>query len=392
MAVHSWQRRPTRYFGEVWVPIVPIALQGVDGQFQPLALQIDSGAVISLLRRSTADLLGIDWETGREIELSSVGGAPTRAHLHSIMTEFPGVTRRPVQFAIAESESVPNLLGRVDVFESIQIQFDPTSKDTTLLPPWLDATGRRMWDLLLETEDHILHRWSDTGLYPPANVVAKWFIERAAQILADVTGLLKLHRRYGAPLYVRAMWELALQYEYLMRDPLRRAQQYADYAKVTAHESYRKTMNLPPSPLVDIIAGSPRRSEGETRLEQDYQAVVSQFRSQDRKGKMRLWSNWYDMSVVDFAKHIDGLNSDAGVRNEIGWETEYRFIYAACSEWAHADPFSTRSSDLFAGGHPRVLLMTCLSYYARILRRVSQQIVLTNEQHELLKSLANKNP
>lgn len=74
MPVHKWRRRPSRHFGDVWVPFAQIEIQRADGMFQALALQIDSGAVVSLLRRSMADLLGLDFESGRRIEVSSVGG------------------------------------------------------------------------------------------------------------------------------------------------------------------------------------------------------------------------------------------------------------------------------------------------------------------------------
>lgn len=75
MAVHNWRRLPTKHFGEVWVPFALIELQRADERFQALALQIDSGAVVSLLRRSAADLLGLELEAGRRIEMTSVGGS-----------------------------------------------------------------------------------------------------------------------------------------------------------------------------------------------------------------------------------------------------------------------------------------------------------------------------
>ncbi len=57
MAVHNWRRRETKHFGDVWVPFAQVGIRRADGKFQSLAVQIDSGAVVSLLRRSAADLL-----------------------------------------------------------------------------------------------------------------------------------------------------------------------------------------------------------------------------------------------------------------------------------------------------------------------------------------------
>lgn len=73
MSFHKWRRLPTKHFGEVWVPLAHIQLQANDGKLHALALQIDSGAVVSLLSRSVADLLKLDLESGDRVELSSVG-------------------------------------------------------------------------------------------------------------------------------------------------------------------------------------------------------------------------------------------------------------------------------------------------------------------------------
>ncbi len=84
MGVHKWRKRPSRYFGDVWVPFAHIELGRTDGKFQAFALQIDSGAVVSLLRKSVADLLGVELESGRHIEVTSVGGGKTVVYVHEL--------------------------------------------------------------------------------------------------------------------------------------------------------------------------------------------------------------------------------------------------------------------------------------------------------------------
>jgi hypothetical protein len=86
MALHKWRRRPTKYFGDVWVPFAQIDLRSMDGRFQSLALQIDSGAVASLLRRSVAELLGLELEAGRQVALGSIGGQSIKGFVHDIPT------------------------------------------------------------------------------------------------------------------------------------------------------------------------------------------------------------------------------------------------------------------------------------------------------------------
>ena len=50
MALYKWRRRQTRFFGETWVPVAQIELRSNSGAFQAIALQVDSGAVVSILR------------------------------------------------------------------------------------------------------------------------------------------------------------------------------------------------------------------------------------------------------------------------------------------------------------------------------------------------------
>jgi hypothetical protein len=110
MAVYSWRRRPTKHFGEVWVPFAQIGLQAGDGRFQAFAVQIDSGATVSLLRRSVADLLGITLEAGRRIDLTVIGDAHTIAYMHEMRMRLTGGKPSfPVPFALAAVEAAPDL-------------------------------------------------------------------------------------------------------------------------------------------------------------------------------------------------------------------------------------------------------------------------------------------
>lgn len=130
MGWHRWRRRPSKHFGEVWVPFVRIGLLSANGRWRSVTLQLDSGAIVSLLRRSVADLLGLRLEAGRRIDLSSIGGASTIVYVHTIQTRVDAKVIRNVRFAIAEREDVPNLLGRLDVFDYLRIVFDPVNHET----------------------------------------------------------------------------------------------------------------------------------------------------------------------------------------------------------------------------------------------------------------------
>jgi hypothetical protein len=184
MPVYKWLRRPTKHFGEVWVPFAHVELQGVDDQFQEFALQVDSGAVVSLLRRSVADVLGLSLQAGKEIDLTAVGGGRTTAYVHLIRTRMGSENPAVVPVAIADSEDVPNLLGRLGVFDELQVDFDSTLSETCITNQWLNADQRKIWDFVWSLEKYILDRWDSIHLPGSSKDVASQFVRRAAELVA----------------------------------------------------------------------------------------------------------------------------------------------------------------------------------------------------------------
>jgi len=134
MPIYPWQRRPTESFGEVWVSIAELQVQGRAGRWHTLAVQIDSGAVISLLRRSYADLFGVRLESGTRVALHSVAGGQATAFVHEFPVRFGNELTMTVPVAIADRETVPTLLGRLGVFEHLHIAFDGAKRHTSIEP------------------------------------------------------------------------------------------------------------------------------------------------------------------------------------------------------------------------------------------------------------------
>ena len=384
MPVYKWQERPTRHFGTVLVPFAKTEIQRCDGKFQPVALQIDSGAVISTLRRSSAALLGLTLESGRPVDLKSIGGVVTRAFVHDITTRFDPSLTLSVPFAIMTSETVPNLLGRLGVFDVLQLHFDATFQETQLLRPWLDRKDRRIWEFVVETEEYILRRWPEvtlsgqTGFDPElqknAKNVSRRFLERAAQVLASVRSLLKESTCYGGPALIRTLFELAWQFEYLMQDAGPRAKDYAEFYWVTRYRHATAVAENPVGFISKQIAESAMRAEGERRNRDEYQRVKPMFTVTTRQGKKRLAKKWHKMSTWELAESL-------------GRGGEYRLIYASTSAWAHGDPFGTEPRQPHVLEHPNIALHLALSCYERMLFLIADagRIVLSNEQYEVLK-------
>ncbi len=369
MAEYSWRRRATKHFGVVWVPYAEVGIQRSNGRFQAFALQVDSGAVVSLLRRSVADLLEIKLESGREVELATIGGGKTRAHVHELPSRFDGGMQLTVPYAIADTEDVPNLLGRCGVFDVLQVDFDASLEQTRVTGPWLDENDRRIWRFLLETDRYILDRkrWSSHPLAGRADEAAGILVRRGAQVMAAIAGLLKLHRGFECPPLIRSLLELSMQLEFLLKDPEERAQDYLDFEHVTRYKQVQALVKAPVGTIARTIAYSPDRLSGEPRLKRNYDRVRARF----ARGKSQTWPSWYCMTVRDLDKTVGRL-------------PEYNFWYKLCSGWAHGDPFQSREQQLVK---PPAVLIASICYYARMLLQIAEakQILLTNEQYEVLR-------
>ncbi len=135
MLTSKWRARTHRYLGTVHVPIIDLEIQDSRGPFVPFSLCIDSGAVVSLLPRTAADVLGLDPSVGKPIELGGVAHHGLRASLHELSVRLAGLPPTTVPFAIAQQDNVPGLLGRLGVFDRFQITFDPSHRLTRIAMP-----------------------------------------------------------------------------------------------------------------------------------------------------------------------------------------------------------------------------------------------------------------
>src|SRR5262245_35993668 len=135
MPAYDWVLWETKHFGPTWVPVAKIQLRASSGRFRSFEMCIDSGAVVSLLRRSVATYLGIDPAAGKRIDLTSVGGRVNYAHIHELAVRLSDGLEFTAPFAIAEAEDVPNLLGRKGLFERFAISFDPIVRRTFIQRP-----------------------------------------------------------------------------------------------------------------------------------------------------------------------------------------------------------------------------------------------------------------
>jgi hypothetical protein len=106
--------------GVVYRPIVKVGLIDADGDLFELSMLVDSGADISIFSKRIGDIMGVDVEQGDEKIFRGIVGELI-AYVHSIqMLIYGRKVETRVAFAISE---VPNLLGRLDVFDLFEICF-----------------------------------------------------------------------------------------------------------------------------------------------------------------------------------------------------------------------------------------------------------------------------
>lgn len=379
MPVYKWRRRPTKHFGEVWVPLAQFVLRGRDNTSHSIAAQIDSGATISLLRKSTADLLGIELESGRKIDLSGVGSGKIDAFVHAVPTSFEqGLADVPIPYAIATTEAVPNLLGRIGVFELLQVDFDPSLNESQIRARWLDDGDRQVWNWLIETQEHVYARLPKLGWSDEAREACRRFLNRADMVVAAIAGLAKQQRMHTCPLLIRSMFEVSAQFQYLMQDRDSRARDYLDFEHITRKLEVEAALAGPKGPLCDHIRNSPLRVGGMARVNAEFARVEARYRN--KKGSPH--KNWY---CIQFAQLVERLDT-----SNYPWVAEHGIWYSKYSAWAHGDSFSTSHDHPNDPLQPRDWLIMSYGYLARMLLRIADDgmIILTGEQDSGLRRVA----
>ncbi len=110
---------------EVKTPSIPITLSGKNGKYDFIAL-IDSGADISALPKSLAELLGLDL-SGEKEEASGIGGIVPAIQTSLVIELGKSHEQYTLQIPakiILTDEEFPVLLGRAGFFDKFVITFN----------------------------------------------------------------------------------------------------------------------------------------------------------------------------------------------------------------------------------------------------------------------------
>jgi hypothetical protein len=103
-------------------PKVTVFLCTAQEEWRGFQVYVDSGADMSLFNRSDAEYLGLSLTQGEYHPIAGVGRVLIPAYVHPVKMRI-GDSTLDVKAAFADSDEVPRLLGRTDVFTHFKITF-----------------------------------------------------------------------------------------------------------------------------------------------------------------------------------------------------------------------------------------------------------------------------
>jgi len=128
----AWREELSESFGTVKRPVAEIFAMDTKGQWRALTMYVDSGADAIVLKQSIGELYGHKIEKGRPIRMKGIGDEEIPAYVHT-MKFLIGQHEIETKVAIAKSDKIPNILGRLGVFNLFEIQFKNLEECTRFL-------------------------------------------------------------------------------------------------------------------------------------------------------------------------------------------------------------------------------------------------------------------
>ena len=98
---------------------------------------LDTGATITLINKSWADALRINWKSGVEIKLFGIIGEKIPVFIHEIEMEIINLenSRKQTKVAFIDSPNVGILLGQIGFFDNYNTAFSYSKKTFHVLLP-----------------------------------------------------------------------------------------------------------------------------------------------------------------------------------------------------------------------------------------------------------------
>jgi hypothetical protein len=131
--IFKYTPEPTKT-GIIHRPTARIFLQSTKNEWYAFRVYIDSGADMSLFTKTDAKLLGLDLYKGEYRPIIGIGKTLIPAYTHKIKMKIEETTLN-VNASFADSDEVPRLLGRTDIFKHFKITFNEQNLETIFESP-----------------------------------------------------------------------------------------------------------------------------------------------------------------------------------------------------------------------------------------------------------------
>jgi hypothetical protein len=155
-----------------------------------------------------------------------------------------------------------------------------------------------------------------------------------------------------AGVLLRCMFDACLQAAFICKEPARqleRANLYLDFEHVDRYKIARKVVGHD-NPLADRLRASPRKAEGEPRLQEEYDRVKGQFPKRRQNGTR---DKWYEGDLRQLAQ-------------DAGKEAEYDTFVTQFSGCVHSSAFAVGRGPMVSPKYVVYLATTVAAQVAKL--------------------------
>ena len=132
--VFPYRREYSTLTGEIHRPVVTIFIQTKNKNWRGFTLYADSGADITLLPKLACKGLGYSLKTGKPGCVGGITRGKIKVYVHELNIKL-GEEIFKARIAFAQTESVPPLLGRTDIFDHFKVCYDNKQRETAFILP-----------------------------------------------------------------------------------------------------------------------------------------------------------------------------------------------------------------------------------------------------------------
>ena len=108
-------------FGQILKPIIPLTIIGPRRKIKVFAI-LDSGADISMIPYSVGEVIGLELDMSTRSEIQGIGEGSVPYVLSEVRFQIRDA-EIPARIGWALIEEVPFILGRLDVFQKLAVEF-----------------------------------------------------------------------------------------------------------------------------------------------------------------------------------------------------------------------------------------------------------------------------